>query len=313
MKVSVVIVNWNGKEFLDECLNSIYKQSFKDFEVIFVDNNSSDGSLDLVSKNFPKAVLVKSRKNSGFAQGNNLGIREAKGEYIATLNTDMKAHRDWLKNLVETAESRDDVGVVGSKIVLQHASKSGIIDTVGTRFTKFGFFSDIKRVSQLSRLFGVCAGAALWRRKMLDDITVCGEPFDKDFFLYSEDTDLCFRARLRNWKILTCLGSIAYHRHSGSTSKIPGINNYYGNRNNLLVLVKDLPFSLWIRYCVPILIGQLASIIYHTIKGRAFMVIRSKSAALLLIPKMLSKRRAIQQGKLSRNKEISDLMSNSFV
>lgn len=129
-RVSVIIVNWNGKEYLGDCLESLRHQTFLDFEVIIVDNGSTDGSIDYVQSNFPEfSQILRNSKNLEFSGGNNQGINAAQGKYIALLNNDAQADRHWLEELVKTAEEDSGVGMLASKIYLQGSHK--VIDNVG--------------------------------------------------------------------------------------------------------------------------------------------------------------------------------------
>lgn len=302
---SVLIVNWNGKEFLEDCLSSVMGQSCKNFEVVLVDNASTDGSVDFVRRNFPKVKILQNKKNLGFSGGNNTGLKHAKGKYIATLNTDTKADRTWLEELIKTAESDRKIGMVSSRILF--FDNKGV-DTLGIKLTKFGFFSDITKKEELPKLFSICDGAGLWKKDMLDDINISNEYYDNDFFLYSEENDICFRARLRGWKAAHAKNAIVYHLHSGSTSKISGKNDYYGQRNSLWVIIKNMPSSLLIRNCLWILIGQAAAVCVHVLKGHPIMILRSKIDAIRKIPHMLKKRKLIQKSKLVSDDEISKLI-----
>ena len=116
MKVSVVIVGFNSSKFLQECIGSLNKQTYEDFEIIYVDNNSSDCSLEILGK-FPKIKIIRSRENLGFAKGNNLGIRQSEGEYIVLLNPDTVVNKDWLKSLVDSADKNVKGGIFQSVIL----------------------------------------------------------------------------------------------------------------------------------------------------------------------------------------------------
>ena len=127
--VSVIVVNWNGKASLDDCLSSLRNQTFLDFELIVVDNGSTDGSVEIVRSHFPDCLIIRNTSNYGFARGNNQGIEKAKGKYIALLNNDAEAESHWLEELVKVAEEDHRIGMLASKIYLQGGHK--IIDNVG--------------------------------------------------------------------------------------------------------------------------------------------------------------------------------------
>src|SRR3989338_3853888 len=117
VKLSVVVLNWNGKQYLNNCLGSLSKQNYKDFEVILVDNGSTDGSVDYVRKNFPKARVIENKKNLGFTIGNNIGIEKSKGRYVFILNNDTKLDKSCLKELVNVMDSNKKIGMVSAKML----------------------------------------------------------------------------------------------------------------------------------------------------------------------------------------------------
>ncbi|MBU4076011.1 MAG: glycosyltransferase family 2 protein [Euryarchaeota archaeon] len=134
--VSVIIVNYNGKQYLKNCLSSLSAQSYPAIEVIFVDNASSDGSVEYVRKEFPSVRIIESKKNLGFAKGNNLGIREARGELIATLNNDTEVSSRWLEELVSAMNSDKKVGMCASKMLFM--KDRGMINSTGICLSRSG-------------------------------------------------------------------------------------------------------------------------------------------------------------------------------
>ena len=236
--VSVIIVNWNGKRLLPDCLASLKAQTFRDFEVIVVDNGSTDGSSYGFSDGINDVIFLP--KNMGFAGGNNVGIREARGEYIALLNNDARADKDWLKEIVAFAEARPDVGVFASKIL----RSDGKIDSAGGEVYPDGN--------------GMCRGrgetaeqyndpnyvdfpsgcAALYRRSMLDEIGL----FDERFFMYNEDTDLGIRAQKAGYKCLYVPTAIVTHLYSQSSSAYSLKKLFRVERNRILLMLKNFTF-----------------------------------------------------------------------
>jgi len=133
INTSIIIVNWNGKHHLDVCLSSIFNQTYKDFNVIFVDNGSTDDSVEYVKNNFSEVNIIECKKNYGFAEGNNIGIRQAlknpEVKYIVTLNNDTETDKDWLKQLIEVAEKDEKIGAVSSKMLF--FNQRNVIDSAG--------------------------------------------------------------------------------------------------------------------------------------------------------------------------------------
>ena len=303
--VSVVIVNWNGKRFLKECLDSVFSQTYKDFEVVFVDNGSADGSVEFVRQAYPKekVKIVENKENLGFAGANNIGIRESGGSYVLTLNNDTKADARLLEELVECAARHgESVGAVAAKIL--YYSEPSRINSAGIVALKDGAGRDraVKerdspRWNEEEEVFGPCAGAALYRKSALLDCAVEGEPFDSSFFAYFEDVDLAYRLRLRGWRTIYCPKAAVLHHGRGTSSKIPEFNVYYGQANRLKIIIKDMPFSLIARFLPWILARQALEFAYFTLFKLSFAPISARARVFSELGALLRKRRATQAGR----------------
>ena len=289
--VSVIIVNYNGKHYLKKCLSSLASQSYPAIEVILVDNGSCDGSVEYVKKEFTSVRIIESRKNLGFAKGNNLGIKEAGGELIATLNNDTQVSSRWLEELVSAMAQDERVGMCASKMLFM--KNPGMINSTGICISRSGtcwdrgiFEPDTGQYESMEEVFGPCAGAALYRRRMLEEIGL----FDEDFHAYVEDTDLAFRGRLSGWKCLYVPKAVVYHVHSGTGGFETDYFIYYGNRNVLWVTIKNFPKLLFFS-SLPWIIGRNIGVIpYYILKGHGGAVTRAKLDAIKGIPRMLVKR-----------------------
>jgi len=244
--VSVVIVNRNGERFLRQCLDSLIAQTFIDYEIIVVDNGSVDASVALLERLYrDKITLVKINKNSGFSAGNNRGIAVARGEYIATLNTDARADRNWLHELVMQAKSDPQIGMFGSKILL--VDRPGRIDSVGVNIYPDGMSRqrghlapDDGRYTKVEEVLLPSACAAMYRKTMLDEIGL----FDAEFFAYCEDTDLGLRGRLAGWKAVLVPSAIVHHHYSGTAGKYSALKAYYVERNHFWLALKIMPAGM---------------------------------------------------------------------
>jgi len=233
MRVSVIIVNWNGKRILEDCLDSLKEQTFRwDFEVIVVDNGSTDGSECFAT--------IRNKRNLGFAGGNNAGIRAARGKYIALLNNDARADKDWLKELVEAAEENPEVGMFASKILRTdgridsagctvHPDGNGMCRGRGERHNNYNKSEDVTFPSGC---------AALYRKSMLDEIGL----FDERFFMYNEDTDLGIRAQKAGYKCLYVPTAIVTHLYSQSSSAYSLKKLFRVERNRILIMLKSFTF-----------------------------------------------------------------------
>ena len=292
--VSIIIVNHNGRHLLKGCLESVFAQSYRNFELILVDNGSSDGSVEFVRENFPSVRVVALNENRGFAGGNNEGLRYANGEFIALLNNDAFASRDWLKSLVGAILMDERIGICSSKIIIEGTNKidsAGDVFTTAFTGTKMGEFQDEDRFSVRRFVPGACAAAVLYRRAMLDEIGF----FDDDFFLNHEDTDLNMRAWLAGWRCIFVPEAVVYHKVSASIGYLSDTSVYYFARNTEWVWIKNVPFRLMLRYLPQRIMYEIASFGYSCIlKNRWRPFIRGKVDALIGLPLMIKKRRQVQ-------------------
>lgn len=239
-KVSIIILNWDGEKFLDECLNAIYDQTYKDFEVVFVDNGSKDNSVKFLREHFPKVKIIINEKNEGFARGNNIGMEASKGEYIILLNNDTHVFKDWLEVLVNTADSHPEAAVVGS-LNLNYGTE--ICQSWGNKINFFNNFimfnkyigrgkkasnSLFKENREVEYVLGC---SMLIKRKVLEEIGL----IDELYFSYHEELDWQYRMGLKGYKIIT---SPAKLWHYGSQSSKESWHKIYLIQRNKLVFIR---------------------------------------------------------------------------
>jgi GT2 family glycosyltransferase len=236
-RASIIIVNYNAKEKLLRCLESVLRYSQADCEVIVVDNHSSDGIADLIEIDFSDVRLIRSPTNLGFGAGNNLAAREAHGKYFVFLNPDTLVQQGWLEALLAPFDTDARVGLVTSKILL--ADQPGRINTCGNA-VHFTGLTLCRGLGQLREAFGemqevdAVSGAAFAIRHELFEAL---KGFDEDTFLYMEDTDLSWRARLSGWRCLYTPDSVVLHHYS---LRMTPDKVFYQERNRYLMLVKNL-------------------------------------------------------------------------
>jgi GT2 family glycosyltransferase len=294
-KVSVIILNWNGRHYLDDCLTSVLAQTYPNLEVILVDNGSSDGSADWVAERFPTVWLIRNEVNLGFAAGNNQAIRASKGAYIATLNNDTYVEPDWLASLVQTMETDPQVGMCASKMLFADSpeiiNSTGIcLDPVGIAWDRQGGEPDDNRETAPLEVFGPCAGAALYRRAMLDQIGL----FDEDFFAYLEDVDVAWRAQLGGWRCLYVPAARVYHVHSGTSVEGSRFKNQLLGRNKLWSIAKNYPLRRLLLHLPLILAYDLAAVLYALVARGDTSALAGRWAGLRGLGRMLRKRSAVQ-------------------
>ncbi len=291
--ITVIVVNYNGKRILADCLSSLARQNAVDFEVIVVDNGSTDGSDLDIPLHLPDARLIRLDRNLGYSAAVNRGIREAGGGYIFTLNNDTELHPDCIGELLSGTGVKGPVGMWATKMVFPDGAinSTGIcISRSGAAWDRGMFQPDIGQFEKPGDVFGPCGGAALYRKDMLADIGY----FDEDFFLYMEDVDIAFRGRLAGWTCRYVPSAVVVHHHGGTAGYNTDLTIYYGNRNILWYVVKDVPLKILILYFPWILCRNCGVIPYYFVKGNGKSILRAKIDAVLGIRTMIKKRRSIR-------------------
>jgi GT2 family glycosyltransferase len=228
-KVSVIVVNWKRYDLLKGCLDSLKDQTFKDFEVVIVDNESRGGLWPLLEP-FQRAKVIYNKENEGFARANNQGILAASGKYIALLNNDARANRFWLSELVKTADRNAHAGMFASYVL----RSDGTIESMGCAIYPDG--NGMCRRAEEYPLVFPSGCAAFYRRSMLDEIGL----FNESFFMYNEDTELGLRAAGYGYKCLYVQTALIMHLGSGSSSRNSLKKLYYVERNRIKIMLKHL-------------------------------------------------------------------------
>lgn len=307
IKASVIIPNWNGRKFLRSCLSSLEEQTFKDFEVIVVDNGSTDGSVDFIKKNFPKVKILELNKNIGFSPAVNLGIQQAEGKYIILLNNDTKADQNCLRYLVQAADQHPEVGMVAAKLLNFYNPK--VIDSAGDFIDAVGHANNIgfgqKDGPEFKRegyVFLVCGGGALFKRHMLDKVGL----LDEAFFAYFEDVDLCLRAQLQGFKGWYEPKALIYHIHKATSARVKALAEYLQFRNMTMTIIKNFPGSLLIKDLnwLKIFLVNINTVRFLASEGYLKEAIRAEFYILLNLPKLLVKRFQIQSRKKTSDRYI---------
>jgi len=308
-RCSVIIVNWNGRPFLGPCLEALRRQTWGDFEVILVDNASTDGSPRWVAEHFPEVRLIVHPRNLGFAEGCNSGMAEARGEFLLLLNNDTQAEPAFVEALLEVAGQDRRIGLVGG--VLVFARRPEYVASAGIRMQWDGVALDLwagRRREELpdgpQEIFGPSGGAALIRRSLLEEVG----PFRPEFFAYLEDVDLAWRARLSGWRAFLAPQAVVHHVYSATGGQDSPWKSFYLARNRWLVLFLNLPAGLWLRYAPLILAYDLAACAYGLFSGR-HEIWRGRLAALRMLPRLWPERRAVQRRRRVPLREIVRLLS----
>jgi GT2 family glycosyltransferase len=294
--VSIIILNWNGKNLLQECLSSVLKSSYTPIEVLFVDNDSTDGSVDIVKANFPTVNILENGENLGYAEGNNRGVAIAKGKYVVTLNNDIIVESDWLDKPIEYLE-KDEMLFAANGIQMNYFRRSEIESLfhypgADLLMTRAGFGETIAQNSRYLKpgyILAVNGGSGIYRKEMF--LKMGG--FDRRFMFYHEETDLCMRAFLNGLKCLFVPQSVVYHKQGETFKKYEGKKQYFNERNKFWFIFKNFPLSFIFRSIRPIAIEEMRAIKRDVFVSRAPMrYLKPRIDALRGMVKYLKQRKA---------------------
>lgn len=319
-RISINLVTWNAEKYIKHCINSVLQQTFKDYELNILDNNSSDDTVEIIEKNFPQFKILKNKENIGFAPAHNKLFTWSKSEYILCLNQDIILESKFLENafnFINNASDKNQIGAIAPKLFHwefnnedpYNADKSGktnIIDTCGFQVFKNHRAVDIGQLeenreefNQTKEVFGTSAACPIYFKKALEDIKINNEYFDEDFFSYKEDVDLAFRLRIAEYKCYFVPDLIAYHDRSIKRGLNVAQNrknrsswvNEYSYRNHIYLLLKNEFFLNFIKCFFPLFIYELKKFVYILIFERETLKFFFKS--FKLISKMKKKRKYI--------------------
>jgi len=300
-RVSILISNYNGKKWLKDCLESLIAQDFHEpFEIILVDDASTDGSVEYVKNVFPQVKLVTLDKERGFGGSNNIGVKCAQGEYLVFVNPDTKANEHWLSSLVQALLNNDRIGMVTSRVQL--CDNPQIVNTCGTvaHYTGLGFCrglgDKVESWTHSHTVPAVSGCSFLARKQFLKKLGA----FDGDFFLYLEEIDLSWRARLAGKEILFEPRSVVFHKYNLAMDER---KFFHIEKNRLLMLLKCLHINTLVLMVPAMLLTEILVLSYASLKGFRFLRSKVMSYAYVLshLEQILRKRRFCQ-----RIRQISD-------
>ncbi len=261
--VSVLIITWNSEKFIEECLHSVFYQSYPTIEVIVVDNRSTDSTMRIIKERFSPLTIIENKENIGYCRANNLGLKKASGEYLLFMNSDVALEKDYVEKALKGFQKSERIGMVSGKI-LRFDHKT--IDSTGQFLARsrktiergYGKI-DNGRFDKEEYIFSVCGAAAFYRKKMIEEISYSnGELFDEDFFSFHEDMDLGWRANLMGWTAYYISDAVAYHFRGGT--------GYQSNRRR--------------HYQIS---GRPTFLKYHIIKNRYLSIIKNDTLSSYLI------------------------------
>lgn len=239
---SLIVLTFNGREFIGGCLDSILGQGHKDLEIIVVDNASEDGTAAFIEFNYPDIILIRNQKNLGAAKARNLGVEIAKGEWILALDCDVRLEVNFIRKFKEAIKQiSPGIGIIQPKILYPDKKRifsTGIFISPLKRFYDIGRGrQDGERFNTPGYVFGACSAAALYRRRMLEEIKDRWGYFDERFFFLFEDADLSWRAQEKGWRVMFYPDIVCFH-HGNSSKTSKDVKQFLCWRNRKLMLKK---------------------------------------------------------------------------
>ncbi len=313
LPVSVIVLCWNSRQRIGDCLTSLLALESPAAELIVVDNASSDETLQFVRQSFPGVTIVALDRNSGYAAGNNAGARVARGKYLAFLNDDTQVEKRWLSALVAAAEADPSVGLVTSQIV--YRERPDVLDSAGDGYLRSGgafkhhHGQSVNDAPATREVFGACGAGFLVRSDLFTSLG----GFDEDFFMVYEDVDLSYRARLHGARCQYVAAALVYHAGSASIGWASKSQVFFGQRNLEWTWIKNSPSRLLWRSAPSHLIYGIASAIGYARQGQLTTWCRAKLAALTGLPRMLRKRRQIQSALTADPERLWEFMEPNWI
>ena len=293
---SVIILNYNGRHLLNDCLGSLGAQSFSDFEACVVDNGSADGSVEFIQNAFPWVRVFALDRNLGFCAGNNVAIKATGSEFVALLNNDTRVEPTWLEELVQAMRSHPEAGICASRILFM--ARPDTLYAAGDGYTVLGLpfmrgyrMPAARRFEEPGEVFSACACAALYRRGMLEEIGL----LDEDLFMCAEDVDLGFRARLAGYTCHYAPKAVVYHIGGASQGVRNPRTEFLTSRNYEFVFFKNMPISLLLKYLPWHVLHIAWSLAKSWRDGLALPYLKGKLAFLAGLSKVMRKRAAVQR------------------
>lgn len=261
--VSAVVVTYRSENFIADCLESLQTQTVRLGHIVVVDNGSIDGTCDIVRRCFPKIFLIEMGENLGFCHANNAGLAAVDGDFVLFANPDTVLEPNYLQDALKPFDADPKVGMVAGKLLRfdrQTIDSAGQILTRSRKIQDRGFgCPDAGQFQTACEVDGVCGAMALYRRRMIEEITLDGQLFDEDFFAFWEDMDVAWRARRFGWRAVYTPSAVAYHFRGGSQER----------HNFLTNLVR--------------MSGRSAELKYHIVKNRWLMMIKNESIGSYLL------------------------------
>lgn len=312
-RVTVVVPNFNGADHLRRCLAALDRQDYADFEVVVIDNASTDESAEVVRDHGPRTRLVQLPANRGYAGACNVGAASAAGPYVAFLNNDTEPDLAWLRELVACAERHPQAASIASKVV--RLSDPELLDGAGDSMTRSlkafrrgAGERDMGRYSEEEQVFSASGTACLWRRDLLFDLGA----FDNWYFAYYEDVDLGFRARLAGFECWYAPGAVVGHAGAATAATVRAVDSRYSIRNRWATTIKNAPPAWLFANAHLIVVGELLLWGRVLLNGDARQVAVALAELGRSLPMLLRKRSAVQKSRRVGYRELARLVERSL-
>lgn len=323
--VSVTIVTYNSAQFLRRCLQHLFAQNYPSYEVILIDNASTDESPAILREFESRARVEYNQRNTGFAAAQNQAIGISHGEWVLTLNPDVRLTNDFIGELVAAGEASSEIGSVSGKLLAMGVEfeipSEPVFDSTGIFFTpslrhfdRGSRMTDRGQYDRLEYVFGVTGAAALYRRAMIDDISLDGEFFDPAFFAYREDADVAWRAQLLGWKCIYTPRALAYHVRSvlpQNRRSVAPLLNMHSVKNRFLMRINNLTPNLYVRHFLPITLRDVVVIAACLL--REFSSLAAFPLVIRNLRRSWAKRRRIMQRRRARNEYMAAWFSRQQI
>ena len=320
--ISVLIVTYNSSQFIGTCLDSLFCQEYQPLEIILVDNASTDGTRQLLASYEPRCRVLVNSMNVGFCAAQNQAIRGAHGEWLFCLNPDVILQSDFVSQLLLASGLDPGAGTICGKLLRwvpgAEPEKTNILDSTGMYFLpnlrhldRGAEENDEGQYNQVQYVFGATGAAALYRRAMIEDVSVQGEFFDESFFAYREDADLAWRAQLMAWKCIYTPAAVGWHARRVTPERresLPLEINWHSIKNRFLMRMKNISSGLYARCFLPTTFRDVQ------ILGYCLLVNQKLLSAITYLWKnrrqVLHKRREVQSRRRVSDRELSRWFSN---
>ena len=313
--LDINLITWQGENYLGKLLQSIFNQSFKDFSLLIIDNNSSDNTVSFLKENYPQVKVINNKINLGFAKAHNQAINWTAGKYVLCLNQDTVLEKNFLKNALAFMEKNSEAAAITGKILVwdyQNNLPTKQIDSLGLKILKNHRVldrgqgeTDTGQYEEINEVFGVSGAAPIFRREVLEKLKYNYEYFDENFFSYKEDVDLAFRLKLGGYKTFYLPKAIIYHQRSSGLSINSASKhlrsrrrrnkyiNYHSYKNHFFVLLKNEFLLNVLKYFPWLVAYELKKLFYLLFFEQR--TLKSFGEIIRLLPLMLKKRKYIKK------------------